>query len=165
MLGIISVTLTCHKLFTFICCGSSTEYELSTGVQSTTPSSCYTLLLPLLGTKTDCFIRARFSRIIASALFLARGRWAVEYEGKICLENMSISRTENIMSESVTCSTKRQGRPPLVSHLGLRKCLKWSCRTFQSQWPCPCVRTQAKKWGRIGSGRNAFSVKVYGFKV
>ena len=73
MLGIISVTLTCHKLFAFIC-GSSTEYELSTGVESTTPSLCYTLLLPLLGTETDCFIRARFSRILASALFLARGR-------------------------------------------------------------------------------------------
>jgi hypothetical protein len=85
------------------------------------PTLCYALPLPPSGTETNSFICARFSRILASALFLARGRWAVEYEGKTCLKILE-SVEQNVTSElSITCSTIRQGCPPLVSHLGLRK--------------------------------------------
>lgn len=120
ILGIARVTQTCHT-YTVICCSRVIDHGFSN--RGHVSSSCYRL--QLLPAGRDSFIRARFSRILANALFLARGRWAVEYEGKICLENMRISRTgRNITSGSITYSTTQQGHPPLVSHLGLQKRLK-----------------------------------------
>ena len=109
------------------------------------PSSCYTLLLPPSGTAID-FIRARFSHILASTLFLTRGRRAVEYEGKICLGNISISKTLDIL---------RRNQSPVPPYNKVIHLL-YLVRVFENVWngvvepfrvgDCVCTR-EHRWWG------------------